>query len=71
MLASSCFIRDPARAFMEVVIDVGVYHCGDVHDFEGDGALLYFEGPGEAVPAAFRFREELLLRRSGPLDIPL
>lgn len=59
------------QAFMEVVIDVGIYHCGDVHDFEGDGALLYFEGPGEAVPAAFRLRDELLLRRSGPLDIPL
>ncbi len=59
------------QAFMEVVIDVGVYHCGDVHDFEGDGAFLYFEGPGEAVPAAFRLRDALVdLRRSNPA-VPL
>jgi len=51
------------QAFMEVVIDVGAYHCGDVHDFEGDGALLYFEGAGEAVPAAFRLRDALARRR--------
>ena len=59
------------QIFMEVVIDVGVYHCGDVHDFEGDGAFLYFEGPGEAVPAAFRLRDELLERRSKHPDLPL
>lgn len=34
------------QAFMEVVVDVAVEHCGDVHDFEGDGAMLYFGGPG-------------------------
>jgi len=38
------------------------YADGEVHDFEGDGAFLYFEGPGEAVPAAFRLRDELLER---------
>ncbi len=59
------------QIFMEAVIDVGVYHCGDVHDFEGDGAFLYFEGPGEAVPAAFRLRDELLERRSKHPDLPL
>ncbi len=59
------------QSFMEVVIDVGVYHCGDVHDFEGDGAFLYFEGPGEAVPAAFRLRDELLRRRQAQPDLPL
>lgn len=59
------------QTFMEVVVDVGVYHCGDVHDFEGDGALLYFEGSGEAVPAAFRLREELLKRRSKLSSLPL
>jgi class 3 adenylate cyclase len=56
---------------MEAVIDVGVYHCGEVHDFEGDGAFLYFEGPGEAVPAAFRLRDELLERRGKHPDLPL
>ncbi len=59
------------QAFMEVVIDVGAYHCGDVHDFEGDGALLYFEGAGEAVPAAFRLRDELLRRRTELPALPL
>ena len=50
------------QAFMEIVINVGIYHCGDVHDFEGDGALLYFEGVGEAVPAAFRLRDACTAR---------
>ena len=59
------------QAFMEVVIDVGAYHCGDVHDFEGDGALLYFEGAGEAVPAAFRLRDELANRRRELAALPL
>ena len=59
------------QAFMEVVIDVGAYHCGDVHDFEGDGALLYFEGAGEAVPAAFRLRDELASRRRDLAGLPL
>jgi class 3 adenylate cyclase len=57
--------------FMEIVVDVGAYHCGDVHDFEGDGAFLYFEGPGEAVPAAFRLRERLLERRRSHAALPL
>ena len=59
------------QAFMEIVIDVGAYHCGDVHDFEGDGALLYFEGAGEAVPAAFSVREALLERRAELPALPL
>jgi class 3 adenylate cyclase len=59
------------QAFMEVVVDVGAHHCGDVHDFEGDGAFLYFEGPGEAVPAAFRLRERLLARRASIPGLPL
>jgi len=59
------------QAFMEVVIDVGAYHCGDVHDFEGDGALLYFEGAGEAVPAAFRLRDALARRREQVAGLPL
>jgi class 3 adenylate cyclase len=59
------------QAFMEIVIDVGAYHCGDVHDFEGDGALLYFQGPGEAVPAAFALRDALLERRRAVPALPL
>jgi class 3 adenylate cyclase len=64
-------VLDILQAFMEIVIDVGAYHCGDVHDFEGDGALLYFEGPGEALPAAFRLRDELLARRAELPALPL
>ncbi|MGH2670353.1 MAG: hypothetical protein ACRDH5_14760, partial [bacterium] len=45
-------VLELVQEFMEVVVDTAVHHCGDVHDFQGDGALLYFEGPGEAVPAA-------------------
>jgi class 3 adenylate cyclase/rhodanese-related sulfurtransferase len=59
------------QAFMEIVIDVGAYHCGDVHDFEGDGALLYFQGPGEAVPAAFTLRDALIDRRRTLPALPL
>jgi len=31
------------QAFMEEVTDIAVAYCGDVKDFEGDGALLYFD----------------------------
>lgn len=58
------------QAFMEVVVNVAVQHCGDVHDFEGDGAMLYFAGPGEAVPAAFNLRTALGARRHCEPDLP-
>lgn len=58
------------QAFMEVVVNVAVQHCGDVHDFEGDGAMLYFAGPGEAVPAAFELRAALAARRHCEADLP-
>ena len=64
-------VLEVMQAFMEIVIDVGAYHCGDVHDFEGDGAFLYFEGAGEAVPAAFRLRSELVARRRQLPALPL
>ena len=58
------------QAFMEVVVDITVQHCGDVHDFEGDGAMLYFAGPGEAVPAAFNLRDALSARRAQVPGLP-
>lgn len=58
------------QAFMETVVSVAVLHCGDVHDFEGDGAMLYFAGPGEAVPAAFNLRAALAGRRHCEPDLP-
>ena len=63
-------VLEIVQAFMAVVVDVAVHHCGDVHDFEGDGAMLYFAGPGEAVPAAFRLRKALRLARESEPDIP-
>lgn len=59
------------QAFMEVVVDIAVQHCGDVHDFEGDGAMLYFAGAGEAVPAAFKLREALAAKRRTLPSLPL
>lgn len=59
------------QAFMQVVVDVAVQHCGDVHDFEGDGAMLYFAGVGEALPAAFNLREALAARRHCEPALPL
>ncbi len=58
------------QAFMEVVVNVAVQHCGDVHDFEGDGAMLYFAGAGEAVPAAFNLRAALAARRRELPEMP-
>jgi class 3 adenylate cyclase/rhodanese-related sulfurtransferase len=58
------------QTFMQVVVDIAVQHCGDVHDFEGDGAMLYFAGPGEAVPAAFNLRKALAARRHCEPDLP-
>ncbi|MDD3765433.1 MAG: rhodanese-like domain-containing protein [Nevskiales bacterium] len=58
------------QAFMEVVVNVAVQHCGDVHDFEGDGAMLYFAGVGEALPAAFNLRRALDTRRRDLPELP-
>ena len=55
------------QTFMRCVSDVARMHCGDVRDFEGDGALLYFASPTEALPAAFDLRLRLAeLRREIP-----
>ncbi|MBU0789190.1 MAG: rhodanese-like domain-containing protein [Polycyclovorans sp.] len=58
------------QVFMEIVVAVAVQHCGDVHDFQGDGALLYFAGSGEALPAAFELREALRARRDSVPGLP-
>lgn len=46
--------------FMEVVTDIAIAYCGDVKDYEGDGALLYFESVAEAARAALAIREALV-----------
>lgn len=64
-------VLELVQRFMATVSEIGVYHCGDVHDFEGDGALLYFEGPGEALPAAFEMRRRLIALRDELPTMPL
>jgi class 3 adenylate cyclase len=45
--------------FMEVVTEVALAHCGDVKDYEGDGALLYFASLTQAARAALAIRKVL------------
>jgi class 3 adenylate cyclase len=47
------------QRFMHLVTDVALAYCGDVKDFEGDGALLYFESPSESAQAALAIRAAL------------
>ncbi len=47
------------QRFMEIVTHAALTFCGDVKDYEGDGALLYFESVGEATQAALSIREAL------------
>jgi class 3 adenylate cyclase len=53
------------QRFMRLVTDVALAYCGDVKDFEGDGALLYFESTAEAGQAALAIRAAL---RQGACD---
>lgn len=47
------------QRFMRLVTEVALAYCGDVKDFEGDGALLYFESTAEATQAALAIRAAL------------
>jgi class 3 adenylate cyclase len=47
------------QRFMRLVTEVALAYCGDVKDFEGDGALLYFESVTEAAQAALAIRDAL------------
>ena len=53
------------QTFMQVVTDIAIANCGDVKDYEGDGALLYFESVTEAVQAALAIREALNRKTDG------
>jgi class 3 adenylate cyclase len=48
------------QRFMEVVTEVALAHCGDVKDYEGDGALLYFASIAQATRAALDIRAALI-----------
>ena len=52
------------QGFMQVVTEVALSFCGDVKDYEGDGAMLYFESVTEAAQAAFAIRERIAARPS-------
>lgn len=58
--STSLLIHHPPEAvlgvvqcFLGLVSDVALVHGGKVKDYEGDGALLYFEKTRDAVTAAF------------------
>jgi len=53
------------QRFMGIVTDAALTYCGDVKDYEGDGALLYFESVAEATQAALSIREALSAENSG------
>ena len=50
---------DLVQGFMAMVTEIALENCGDVKDYEGDGALLYFESVTEAVRAALAIRAAL------------
>ena len=50
---------DLVQRFMGVVTEITLEYCGDVKDYEGDGALLYFESVTEATQAALAIRQAL------------
>jgi class 3 adenylate cyclase len=47
------------QRFMGIVTEIALAHCGDVKDYEGDGALLYFESVLEATQASVAIRNAL------------
>ncbi|MBI4013201.1 MAG: adenylate/guanylate cyclase domain-containing protein [Candidatus Rokubacteria bacterium] len=51
------------QCFMSLVTDVAYAHSGHVKDYEGDGALLYFEDTRDAVRTALVIRAELAAGR--------
>ncbi len=58
------------QTFMRCVSEIAQLYCGDVRDFEGDGALLYFSSPAEALPAAFDLRRRLADLRKQIVEMP-
>lgn len=50
---------DLVQRFMGIVTTIALENCGDVKDYEGDGAFLYFESVTEAVQAALAIRKAL------------
>ena len=47
------------QCFLGLVTEAALVHSGHVKDYEGDGALLYFDSPRQAAEAALGVRAEL------------
>ena len=62
---------DLVQRFMGVVTTIALENCGDVKDYEGDGALLYFESVSEAVQAALAIRRALPATQQTSDSLPL
>jgi class 3 adenylate cyclase len=56
-------VLEVVQCFMRLVTDVAYACAGAVKDYEGDGALLYFESTRDAVRAALTIRAELAAGR--------
>ncbi len=56
------------QGFMGLVTEVALAYCGDVKDFEGDGALLYFESTADAAEAALAIQAALACGTCGADD---
>jgi class 3 adenylate cyclase len=59
-------VRQPLEAalvivqrFTRLVTEIALAHCGDVKDYEGDGAMLYFRSVEQAARAALAIRAAL------------
>jgi class 3 adenylate cyclase len=52
-------VLNVVQRFLRLVTEVALAYCGDVKDYEGDGALLYFESTAEAVRAALALQAAL------------
>jgi class 3 adenylate cyclase len=64
--STSTLLRHPpahalamVQRFSTLVTDIALAHCGDVKDYEGDGALLYFGSLRQAALAALAIRDAL------------
>lgn len=58
------------QRFSALVTDIALAYCGDVKDYEGDGALLYFGSLRQAARAALATRDALVAEpRAGTISV--
>lgn len=72
-LVDTCDAREVLarlQRFMHCVVEVAAEHCGDVHDFAGDGALLYFADAGDALEAVLGILRRLADERESDPRMP-